>query len=391
MPSLFFLILPFGMSVLLCRLLISVSVRDAPDGERKLQPAPVPTAGGLAMLAAIAIPLLALGLATGATPLTILTGLLAHQPHGSWVLFVLGLGLLGVLDDGFGLPAWVKLVLLAGACLAMATQMPAVDLALPPGLGSGEAEATGLQVPMLAGLALWLFVCINATNFMDGADGLAMGCLAIMLAGLGVGLASVYWPMLDFIDTRTWALLLSPVIAIMAIAGFLVWNLRGRLYAGDTGALALGGLLAVISGYAAAHLGIWFPLVLALPFLVDVGMTLAHRAVRRQPLLRAHRDHAYQLLIRRGAAPVRVALLWWGLTFVCLLGALSILWLEPVHPGYGAMLFAALALLGATAWMIQRGLLHGRSPASRSGPQRPSISERSTDLPVPTGTTPAAE
>jgi len=349
MAWLVLLLLPLIVSLALCRLLIAVSVRDGPDGERKLQAEAVPTAGGLAILAAIGVTLLAVAVLTGAEPLDIARGLVTDQPYGGWVLLVLGFGLLGALDDWIGLPALAKLAVLAGASLAMATQMPEVDLALPL-----AGPVTVPPAAMSAGLALWILAFTNAANFMDGADGLAPGGLAIMLAGLAIGLGSVFLPMLEFLDTRTWAVLLTPVVAIMAIAGFLVWNLSGRLYMGDTGALALGGLFAVLAAYTAAHLGIWYPLVLALPFLVDVGLTLAYRALRRQPLLRAHRDHSYQLFIRRGASPVRVAMLWWAVGLACLAGAVSILGRGPEDTAYGAVLFTGLAGLGALLWIGQR-------------------------------------
>lgn len=374
------LLLPFLVSLLLCRLLMAVSVRDGPDGERKLQAAPVPTAGGIGILAGIVAPLALMAVLTGANPLSVAHGLVFHQPYGSWVLLVLGLGLLGAIDDGVGLPASLKLVVLVAASVAAATQLPAVDLGLPwlatPAFAETSDTAGVFQaVPltMTAGIALWILVFVNATNFMDGADGLAFGSLAIMLAGLGIGLGTAYWPMVEFIDPVTWAMLLTPAIAIMAIAGFLVWNLRGRLYAGDTGSLALGGLFAVMAAYTGAHFGIWYPLILALPFTVDVGMTLLYRTVRRQPLLRPHLDHAYQLFIRRGASPVRVAMLWWAFSAICLAASVSILRQDGAGTGYGAILFAALAAIGMVLWLWQRWAMRSRAP--RQPPERVRLSE----------------
>ncbi|MEM7765857.1 MAG: hypothetical protein AAF253_00030 [Pseudomonadota bacterium] len=358
------LILPFIVSLVLCRLMMAVSVRDAPDGGRKQQDAPVPTAGGVAILAAIAAPLVGLAVLAGVRPEEVATGLIAVQPFGSWVLFVLGLGLVGVIDDWIGLPAMVKFVLLAAASVAVATQLPAVDLSVPWISGGPEATDT-VPLLMVAGLALWIFVFVNATNFMDGADGLAMGSLAVMFAGIGIGLGVFYRPMLEFVGEAMWMVLLTPVVAVAAIAGFLVWNLPGKIYAGDTGALAIGGLFAVMAAFTGAHLGIWYPLILALPFLVDVGMTLAYRALRRQNLLKAHREHAYQVFIRRGASPVRVSILWWAFSVICLFAAIAVLRQpEAEREVYGAGLFLVLAVSGAVLWIWQRVTQRARVRAS---------------------------
>ena len=68
-----------------------------------------------------------------------------------------------------------------------------------------------------------------------------------------------------------------------AIIGFLIHNLRGKLYAGDAGSLGLGALFAslgLISG-----LQVWTVATLALPFLIDVLMTLIWRAKHGRPWL----------------------------------------------------------------------------------------------------------
>ena len=70
----------------------------------------------------------------------------------------------------------------------------------------------------------------------------------------------------------------------MACAGFLPWNLGGRLFQGDAGALFCGFLfagLAILSTAPRAGspgLSLYFGPLILLPFLTDVLLTLAHGA-----------------------------------------------------------------------------------------------------------------
>src|SRR5690606_25369534 len=90
--------------------------------------------------------------------------------------------ILGLADDIVRLrAAWRLLVMLAAACAMAAAGVRPEALEPWPGMG--------LQLPLviaIAGSALWLIVLINAVNFMDGANGLAMGMAAIASAGLGL-------------------------------------------------------------------------------------------------------------------------------------------------------------------------------------------------------------
>lgn len=347
------LVLPFLLALTACRVLMSVSVRDAPDGARKLQPVPVPTAGGAGIIASVMLSLLALAALAGIDIPASLTAIALTKPYGGWLLLVLGAAVVGLADDVFGLPAVVKFLVLGGLCAAAATQSAAVDIAVP-WLGTVIVDDGALPLWMMAGLALWFFVFINGANFMDGADGLAFGSLAIMLVGITVALGTVYLPLIGLVGQSVWTVLLVPVLTVSAIAGFLVWNLQGKLYGGDTGALTLGALFAVMGAHTAGHVGIWYVAILSLPFLVDVVMTVLYRLLKGDNIIRAHREHAYQLFIRRGASPARVAVLWWGFSLACMLAAATILWQEPLLPGYGLVLFASLLMVGVTLWLWQR-------------------------------------
>jgi UDP-GlcNAc:undecaprenyl-phosphate GlcNAc-1-phosphate transferase len=339
---------PFLVSLLVCGLMIRLGPKDAPDGGRKTQAVPVPSSGGIGIV---------MGISAGMAVLALLgvpvAELLFSPPLAGIAAFMVFAALVGWLDDAKGLPAMAKLLILLGASWA-AVQLGLVTETLwigDQGIGLPWLAAAGLA-------ALWIFVMANAVNFMDGANGIAMGTALIILCALAMMLAPVvlYSPDQKAAAVLVWLLL----AAAAAIGGFLFWNLRGLLFAGDAGALSVGGLIGGASVMFAMTGPVFVPLTLCLPILIDVFMTLAWRARRGQPLMQAHRDHAYQLLLRSGWSHDRVARLWWVLTAFCAGGVFA----GPFAVATGAysasglpvdaLVFAILLAAGVAIWTYQR-------------------------------------
>ena len=351
MTALALIIAPFLVSLAVGWLMIRFGPKDAPDGGRKTQAAPVPTSGGLAIIAGVAAGMAAL-IAAGTT----VAGPLTSAPLAGAVCFAVFAAALGALDDARGLPAMAKLLILLGAAWG------AVQLGTLP--GSLEVAGMILPLPALVGglLAIgWIFVMANAVNFMDGANGVAMGTALAILSVLALTLAPIAAMSPDRAEIRVLMSLL--LMAAAGAGGFLFWNLRGKLFAGDAGSLSVGGLIGGASVVYAMHGSALVPLTLCLPILIDVFFTLAWRAKHGRPLMQAHRDHAYQLLIRAGWPHDQVARLWWGMTAVCAGGAMA----GPFAVSVGAykaggvpvdaVVFAVLFAAGAWLWLNQRASL----------------------------------
>ncbi|PKP81009.1 MAG: hypothetical protein CVT79_12075 [Alphaproteobacteria bacterium HGW-Alphaproteobacteria-18] len=338
---------PLLISFLVCALMIRLGPRDAPDGGRKTQARPIPSAGGTGVLAGMfAALLLASLLQPGGlgNPLATLAQISLAGP----MLLVLLAGLLGFADDKLNLRAGRKLLVLAAASLLAAIYGPHVTHLWLPGAG-GE----GIALPAflaIAGAALWLFVMSNAVNFMDGANGIAMGSAAILLAALAIIVAPPQ-------GSAPGILFLLLVAAVAALCGFLAWNLQGRLYAGDTGALAIGALIGAAGLSVGVIHSVWVPAILVLPILIDVFLTLAWRARLGRPLMQAHRDHAYQLFLRAGWSHLQVAGLWWGL---CLVTSLAAITGARQGAGIAAILFTVILITGSALWLWQRVTLGRR-------------------------------
>jgi len=246
-------------------------ILDHPN-DRSLHAVPTPRGGGVAVVGSVALAwwfLARVGLA----------------PEGvAGILF--GAGLLAIvswIDDLRGLSPILRLVAQAAVVAIGVSVLSQTHGPLRGWLGD-------LTYPAVIGL-VWVW-WVNLFNFMDGIDGLAgseaasIGAGLLLFAMLGVGS--------------------NPVLASLAAAivggsiGFLVWNWSpARIFLGDVGSAPLGYLLGFLLLGLAAR-GFWkIALILPLYFLADATITLARRLLRGQRVWEAHREHFYQLAVRR--------------------------------------------------------------------------------------------
>ena len=263
-------------------------VVDAP-GARASHARPTPTGGGAAVMAGVAAGAAAALHALGPTPGVAVAGVV--------LLLALAFGAMGLADDARGMDARLKLLTGAALALALAAWLPPLA-AIPLAPGATVALPAWLAV---LGAALWLVTATNAVNFMDGADGFVPGGSVVLFAALACGAA---------LGGAT-ALAVVAAMAAAAYAGFLPWNLAGRLFQGDAGSLFGGVLLAALhlAGAASGALPLLFGPLLLLPWLTDVLLTLLRRARGGRPLLHAHREHLYQRWLQATGRP-HLALSW---------------------------------------------------------------------------------
>src|SRR5256885_12913148 len=223
-----------------------LGVVDRPEG-RRLNRSTVPRLGGIALFFGIFVPALAFLDLSGET-----RGLLLGAAVATTV---------GAIDDFRGLRWFEKL----GGQVAAA--------AIPVGFGIWVHRFTfpilGVHtLPKWLGMplsVLWIVAIMNMVNFLDGLDGLAAGVSAISAFTFTLIALSLPRPEIN-------AAILSAVV-LGACIGFLRHNLYpARIFMGDSGALLLGFVLAVVPLQGllktAWIVTLFFTLVvLAIPFL----------------------------------------------------------------------------------------------------------------------------
>lgn len=295
-------------------------------GERRSHSEATPRGGGIAIVAAVLVAAIALGL---------------RFPSQAPVVWAFALGLvlvaaIGWVDDHRPLSPWLRLGVhaLAAAVFGFATGYVFGD----PWLGlAGFVLAVGLT---------------NVWNFMDGINGLAASQAA--LAGFAlVGLGGGAW------DWLALALL-------AACLGFLPFNFpRARIFMGDVGSGAIGYTVAALTVVCAGMLGLGSArapalgrvggLVLVMipltAFMVDSTLTLLRRVRRGERWWTPHTQHAYQVWARR-AGHARVTLAYAVFT---LLAVVSMRLVTEVRIGFMLCMGAGWYISGAFFWwLIQR-------------------------------------
>jgi UDP-N-acetylmuramyl pentapeptide phosphotransferase/UDP-N-acetylglucosamine-1-phosphate transferase len=290
-------------SLIACRALIGSPIVDLPNEARKLHRAPTPTSGGIGIALGFALGLMALSLFSHEWRHEITTEGAAMSSIAS--AFAYGFLMLGFIDDAHPLGPRLKFIVFSALAIGAALGVGVVHT-LP--LGGATIELGFLFA--LAGTALWVFTLVNCVNFMDGANGLAMGSVAVglfALAAIGVAL-----------EAPSGAGMAA--CGVGALIGFLYWNFpNGRLFAGDSGALFAGAIAALASLVIIQRtdLSPLVPPILFFPLLADALLTLAWRASRRRSLLDGHAEHLYQIAQRAGWGRRRIAVYYWAAMGAC--------------------------------------------------------------------------
>lgn len=270
---------------------------DNPES-RKLQKAPVPVVGGLAVFFGFVS-----GLLVGCAISNVFASELSAFPLGvslsNMLPVILGMSVMlytGCMDDVSGLSPRVRLIIevLAISLLVVSTGTCADSLHGLWGIG---------QLPIWVALPLTVFAgagIINAVNMMDGVNGLSSGiCISCsMLCGV------------HFAYVGDWANALLAFCMAASLVLFFVHNVFGntsRMFIGDAGTMVLGMLMAwfVVSimhngslSYVAVHNICPTAMVLAL-FSVPVADTLRVMSMRivngRSPFSpdKTHLHHAF--------------------------------------------------------------------------------------------------
>ncbi|MFB3882680.1 MAG: phosphotransferase [Armatimonadota bacterium] len=265
-------VVSFALGLALCRMLrrslFWLRSRERKPGKERIHrlfPKPRrPLGGGLAMMVAATVALVAAPLIWGRPPVT----------GAVWVLPVAwAYAGIGLADDlrksrGRGLKERPKLLLQVGAALAFGALLWAVG-------EHDELRAPFLADPIAIGplyalvAALVVLSSANAVNLSDGMDGLAGGNLVIALAGLAA---------IGYLDpARSVGALVWPFCG--AALGFLVFNFPpAKLLMGDTGALGLGAALGAAALFAQAEFAL---ILLGAPFVVNAASVLVQMGTVR--------------------------------------------------------------------------------------------------------------
>jgi len=302
---------------LLRELSLRYGLMDLPDGARHSHLKAVPRTGGLPVAISYLTPFVLLL----ALPSSSVAAALKNIPF-DWELPVAAFVVLGtgLLDDVRGLKPWQKLLgVLIASALACSGGVRIIGIH-----GYLFSPLVGVPVTLL-----WLLLCTNGFNLIDGIDGLATG----------VGILTALAILLSAIFQQNLAVVVATVPLAASLLGFLRYNFSpASIFLGDGGSLLLGFLLgcyAVLWGQKSTTiLGMTAPLIaLALP-LLDTSVAIGRRFLRGQPIFTGDRGHIHHRLLDRGLTPRRVVL--WLYACCGIGGALSLL--QSTHEAFAGLI-----------------------------------------------------
>ncbi len=282
------LILCFVCSILITpmikKLAFCLGATDKPNN-RKVHEKIMPRMGGLVIY------------------ISFMLGILIMNPDSQYHLaIILGSVIIvatGILDDIFELSAKVKLFNQIAAALVVVlwggVQVNFINLPF-----GGVLEFGVLAVPITI---IWIVGVTNAINLIDGLDGLAAGVSSIALisiSGMAIVMGDVYVMTIGF-------------ILLVSTLGFLFYNFYpAKIFMGDTGALFLGYMIAVLSllGFKnVAFISFIIPVIILGVPMTDTIFAIVRRLVKKAPLSAPDKSHLHHCFLDLGYTHKQTVLL----------------------------------------------------------------------------------
>ena len=131
---------------------------------------------------------------------------------------------------------------------------------------------------ILIGLILLGTVIINFLNFIDGIDGLLIGCLIPILI----------FNQINFFNIQF-------ITAIASMLAFLKWNWDpSKIFMGDCGSNYLGGLIFFCILSKGEYLIDFKIIFIMFPILLDCSTCLVRRFINKENIFISHKKHLYQ-------------------------------------------------------------------------------------------------
>ncbi len=207
-------------------------------------------------------------------------------------------------------------------------------------------DHSGLMKNSLHVIVILAIACvgtINIYNFMDGINGMTGGySLVVALALLYVNKNLVHFAPESLL-----------VYVILAILVFNLFNFRRRAkcFAGDVGSLSIGFIIVyfVLILALRGHSMSWIAMLIV--YMVDGGMTIMHRILLRENLMKPHKKHAYQIMANELKMPhLVVSGIYMGLQTICCVCYIA-------FPGY-PVLFVEIGVLSVMYLVFMKKYYH---------------------------------
>ena len=281
------------LTLIFRKIAISLGIVDRPNQQHKTHVEPIPYLGGLSIVSTFLI---------GLSVAFFLRSNYLSNPREILILISapLLLAIVGLIDDIRNLGALPRLFIQSISAVVVALLF--IDF-------GWFGEPTDSQILNSIVTVVWIVGITNALNFIDNLDGGAGG--VVIICSLTLVFASIAGDQL--------AVSALAVVVAGATLGFLVWNLYpARIYLGDSGALFLGCILAVLTirldpPTADPFSGWFFAFLLFAVPILDTSVAVISRLLRGVSPFQGGRDHLSHRLLSIGLSKKLTALSIWSL------------------------------------------------------------------------------
>ena len=129
---------------------------------------------------------------------------------------------------------------------------------------------------------------LNAYNFMDGINGIT--------GGYSLLVTSAFWYInkyvVSFVDNEI------IIVLLLALIVFNIFNFRkkARCFAGDVGSVSVAFIVIFLLGLLILKTNDFSYLILLSVYGVDTALTVVHRLILKENILKPHRKHVYQIM-----------------------------------------------------------------------------------------------
>ncbi|RST74196.1 undecaprenyl/decaprenyl-phosphate alpha-N-acetylglucosaminyl 1-phosphate transferase [Siminovitchia acidinfaciens] len=299
---------------------------DQPD-HRKVHKQTMPRLGGLAIYVSFII------------------GLFLVVPHHSTIIWILAGSLIiivtGMIDDIKELSSKYKLIgQVAAACLVIIGGLDIDFINLPFG---GQLAFGFWSFPITL---LWLVGMTNAINLIDGLDGLAAGVSTIALVTISF---------MAFLQGDPFVFAMA-IICIASTLGFLFYNFYpAKIFMGDTGALFLGYIIAVLSllGYKnVTFISFIIPIIILGVPISDTIFAIIRRIIHKKPITSPDKAHLHHCLLNMGFSHRQAVLTIYSIAVMFSVAAI----LFSITTLWGSIMIIALVLISIELFAEVLGL-----------------------------------
>ncbi|MDM8004691.1 MAG: MraY family glycosyltransferase [Phycisphaerae bacterium] len=350
------------------KIALTRGIVDQPDEFLKPHGRPIPYLGGVAIFAgwAAAI-LLALWMTNTVVTARVMVGV-ALAGFASM--------LIGLFDDLRVMPPLVKLVCNIGVAVIL------ICFGIGDDLINVLTRHTGMQfgqedrwIEFLYSVPLTIVIVVaacNATNLIDGLDGLCSGVLGIISAGfviLAVHLRVVY-PASPLGDDRV----VLAMGMLGAALGFLPYNVNpAKIFMGDAGSMLLGFNAAVLLlMFGEQRIVRWMigaTIIFGLP-VADMLLAMVRRWRNGKPIMIGDRSHYYDQLRDRGLSIRRVAAISYLLALAFVVVGTSVVF---IRTRYTILVFmATIGVVLAAIWKFKMAGIEREPTTARDRREPPS-------------------